>query len=146
MAVRIAAVMRQIHNFFERGYLQSTFTVVGGVLSPAPPDGYVYILGSADHDGVWQTVDGALQDVPDGLPDETFSGLVYDLHPPNDFLALCEEIAEYDAKNPAGALQSESFGDYSYTRAGGADGAQSWQTAFDARLAPFRRMFTEVGA
>lgn len=146
MAVSMAAVMRQIRNYFERGYRAGTFSITDGVLTPTPSCRYVYIQGSASHDGVWSLADGALQDVPDGIPNEAFTGRVYALHPPNDFIALCREISDYDSKNPIGALQSESFSDYSYTRAGGGSaGTQGWQADFASRLAPYRRMYTEVG-
>ena len=144
MAVSAAAVMRQIRNYFQTGYLSGDFSVTGGVLLPAPACGYVLISGSAWHDGVWAVSGDTLLDAA-ALPDEQFTGRVYELHPPNDFLALVAEISDYDEKNPVGALQGESFGDYSYTRAGaGQPGTQGWQTAFRSRLDPYRRMFSGV--
>ena len=145
MAVSVAAVMRHIRNYFDRGYRYGDFTIIGGALTPAPDSAYVYIAGSVLHDGVWALSGDMLQGVPDGLRDESFSGRVYELHPPDDFLRLCGEISEYDDKNPVGALQSESFGDYSYTRASVQGGAQGWQAAFRPQLDAYRRMVTEVG-
>lgn len=146
MAVSVAAVMRHIRNYFDRGYRYGDFTIIGGALTPAPDSAYVYIAGSVLHDGVWALSGDMLQGVPDGLRDESFSGRVYELHPPDDFLRLCEEISEYDDKNPVGALQSESFGDYSYTRAYASQKAPNgWQGAYYDRLAPYRRMYTGVG-
>lgn len=138
MAVSIAAVMRFVNNYFERAYIDGTFTISGGVLSPAPSAPYVAIEGSAWHGGVYR-IDQLREQ-----PEETFAGRVWALQPPDDFVRLCEEIAQYDADNPTGALQSESFGEYSYTRASGQNGVIGWQTAFAARLWPYRRMFTEV--
>lgn len=138
MAVSIAAVMRHVRNYFERGFIEGEFTVSGGVLTPAPRSPYVAIEGSVWHGGVFR-VDQLREN-----PEETFTGRVWALHPPDDFVQLCEEIAAYDEKNPAGALQSESFGEYSYTRASGQNGVIDWQTAFAQRLWPYRRMFTEV--
>lgn len=138
MAVSIAAVMRFVNNYFERAYIDGTFTISGGVLSPAPAAPYVAIEGSAWHGGVYRL------DQLREHPEETFTGRVWALHPPDDFVQLCEEIAAYDEKNPAGALQSETFGEYSYTRAVGQTGVIGWQTAFAQRLIPYRRMFTEV--
>lgn len=139
MAVSIAAVMRHVRNYFERGFIDGEFTVSGGVLTPAPRAPYVAISGSVWHDGVFR-VDQLREH-----PEETFTGRVWALHPPDDFVQLCEEIAAYDEKNPAGAMQSESFGEYSYTRMGGADGAPGWIRVFSNKLHPYRRMFTEVG-
>lgn len=138
MKVSIAAVMRHVRNFFERGCMEGEFTVSGGVLTPAPRAPYVAIEGSAFNDGVYR-IDELKKD-----RDETFVGRVWALHPPDDFVQLCEEIALYDEKNPTGSMQSESFGEYSYTRAVGQTGVIGWQGAFAQRLIPYRHMFTEV--
>lgn len=140
----IAAVMRHIRNFFERECYEGEITITGGVVSPGVKAPFVFIRGSQHHDGLWETASSAL--VEDGHPDETFAGCIWYLYPPDDFLALCGRIADYEAQNPVGALQSESLEGYSYSRATGRNGGlQSWQDAFATRLAPFRRMFSEVG-
>ena len=152
MAVSIAAVMRRVRNYFERECIEGAFAICGGVLEPMPDAPYIAISGSARHDGVFpaSALSGELTgDELSGLinhdivlaKDETFDGKVWGLHPPDDFLALCEEISAYDGKNPIGAPQSESFGAYSYSR-GAAEGG--WEAAFAGRLLPYRRMFTEV--
>lgn len=145
MAVTMEAVMRQCCNFFQRGYRDGTFTIKGNVLTPAVDAGYVYISGSKSADGVYRLGYADKLLTEEALEDETFTGRVWALCPPPAFLALCEEIKTFDEKNPAGSLQSESFGSYSYSRGSGANGAATWQEAFFSRLAPFRRMFTEVG-
>lgn len=145
MVVGVAAVMRQVRNYFEREAMDGRFVISSSVLSPAPKAPYVYICGSAHCDGVWQLSGGTLLSERGAFAhDETFSGRVWGLHPPDGFLALCEKIADYDEQNPIGAVQSESFGDYSYTRASGQNGVQGWSAAFRALLLPYRRMFTEV--
>ena len=83
--------------------------------------------------------------VGDNHPNETFDGCIWLLYPPRDFLALCEQIAEFETKTPVGALQSESLEGYSYSRASGKNGLLTWQEAFASRLRPYRRMFSEVG-
>lgn len=145
MAVSIAAVMRRVRNYFERGYRKGKFSIVGNVLSPACDAPMVAIQGSRHYDGVYENVNGILQVGPGAKPDETFEGIVWKLYPPDDFLELCDQISKYDDKNPVGALASESFGDYSYTRDTniGTSGA-GWANAFARDLASYRRMFTEV--
>lgn len=144
MAVSVAAVMRQCRNYFPTGYMDGTFRITGNVL-PGVDSPWVYISGSAYHDGVWQLADGYLTGRSvDGLGDESFDGRVWMLNPPEDFLELCKEIKAYEEKNPIGAFASESFGAYSYTRGTGNGQAQGWPAAFSAQLAPYRRMFTEV--
>ena len=144
MAVSVAAVMRQCRNFFQTGYVDGTFSITGNRL-PVDDAPWVYVSGSAYHDGVWKLADGYLtgRDV-DGLPDETFTGRVWILNPPADFLDLCAEIVDYEKKNPLGAYVSESFGAYSYTRNYRAGMDQSWAAMFSAQLAPYRKMYTEV--
>ena len=73
MAVSVAAVMRHIRNYFDRGYRYGDFSIIGGALTPAPDSAYVYIAGSVLHDGVWALSGDMLQGVPDGLRDESFS-------------------------------------------------------------------------
>lgn len=142
MAVSIAAVMRRVRNFFEREKIEGTFAISGGMLTPSPNAPYWAISGSARYDGVWPE-----KQLPIDRENETFEGVVWGLHPPEDFLQLCEEIQAYDQKNPMGALQSETFADYSYTRASaGSSAGGGWESAFEARLIPYRRMFTEVRA
>ena len=140
MSVSVAAVMRQVNNHFVSGYLDADFAVEGGDLKPAPAASFVYIDGSVLHDGVWELQGGKL--IGDDAADEAFTGRVWLLKPPRDFLALCKEIAAHDAKHPTGAAQSESFGDYSYSM--GTQAAGGWAAAFAARLTPYRRMFPEV--
>ena len=136
MAVSIAAVMRHVHNYFERGCVEGEFTVSGGVLTPAPDAPYFAIEGSFGRDGVFAK--GELTPAYDGK----FTGKVWALFPPEDFIALCALISKYDDENPASAMQSERFGEYSYQKASGATG---WTAAFATQLAAYRRMFTEVG-
>ena len=79
------------------------------------------------------------------LTEETFTGRVWLLSPPASFIVLCDEIAEYDAKNPAGAYLSETFGEYSYQRSANTQGVtSSWQSAFAARLADYQLLRSEV--
>lgn len=138
MAVSVAAVMRQVRNFFDRGYMDGRFTIAGSVLSPAPAAPWIAISGSLYNDGVYPLSGGFLA----GVTDEVFTGRVWLLYPPKDFLDLCNEMSAYDDKHPPGAYQSESFGGYSYTRSAGDGGA--WQQAYKDRLTPYRHMFTEV--
>ena len=146
MSVSILTVMRSVRNFFHDGYREGLFTIVGNVISPVPDAPYIAISGSRQHNGVFAcSPDGALSGFPEGKHDEEFSGKVWMLYPPDDFLQLCEQINQYDQKNPIGAMHSESFGDYSYTR--GTDdqgGIPTWQEAYSGQLREYRRMFTEV--
>lgn len=143
MSVSVENVMRYVNNFFDRACYHGAFSVSGGGINlpvHLPDNAWIAISGSMCHDGVHEMYsEYALP-----TPDEEFTGTVYVLCPPASFLELCKQIAEYDEKTPVGALQSESFGNYSYTRANGQNGVKTWQEAFAMQLRPYRRMFTEV--
>nr|MBR4281672.1 hypothetical protein [Clostridia bacterium] len=143
MSVSVADVMRHINNYFEVGCLSGLMYIDGNAVIPAPEAPWCYISGSWMHEGVWQLCDGRIQDMPGNLPDEEFDGRVWLLKPPPDFLALCARISEYDDKNPAGALMTEKFGDYSYSRRSSAS-SYAWEDVFAKELRPYRRPFTEV--
>ena len=143
MAVCVENVMRYVNNFFERAGYSGEFVISGGMITlpvALPDHVWIAISGSLYHDGVHEMQ--SQYDLP--APDETFTGNVFILNPPAAFLELCKSIAEYDAKTPVGAYQSESFGNYSYTRASGQNGVKTWQEAYAMQLRPYRRMFTEV--
>ena len=140
MSVTVAAVMRRVRNYFEQGYRTGSFTVSGGRLSPAPSAGWVAIEGSRYYSGVHQMLGDHLAGTTASMPEETFEGTVWMLAPPEDFLALCQRIRQYEESKPDDALRSERFGDYSYTRAAPKD----WPEAFARELRPFRKMMTEV--
>lgn len=140
MAVSIGSVMRHCRNYFERGYYDGECVVTNGALvTPALADGrYIAISGSVYNDGVYKLG-------TDVLTEETFTGRVWLLSPPASFIALYDEIAEYDVKNPAGAYLSETFGEYSYQRSANTQGVtSSWQSAFAARLADYQLLRSEV--
>lgn len=142
-------VMKECRNFFETGYVKSTFTINGGMLTSSrlfPQGAYIAIEGSVFYTGVYRmAADGVLEGIPvDSFP-ETFTGRIWFLRPPAGFLQLCKDVAEFDEKTPKGAYQSETFGEYSYTRAGGKNGGTlTWQEHFSGALAQYRNMFTEV--
>ena len=140
MAVSIAAVMRHVRNYFERGYCRGSFAIDDGRLSPSPDAAWIAIQGSRYHDGVYPLVDGRLASLNERTPPERFDGTVWLLSPPADFLALCAQISDYDDSRPAQAPQSERFGEYSYSHAS----FMPWPQAFARALMPFRRMMTEV--
>lgn len=143
MAVSVAAVMRHINNYFEVGCIFGGFAISGNAIAPVPESPWCFVKGSWMHDGVHKVIGPGMLDISGFHADEEFEGRVWLLKPPAEFLALCELISAYDDANPVGALQAEKFGGYSKTRF--ANAPHSWQGAFEAHLAPYRRMFTEVG-
>ena len=143
MGDTVAAVMRHVKNYFERGCIEGEITIRGSAVSPVLPSPWVYISGSLYHDGAYMLQGDNI--LCGDLPSETFTGKVWQLHPPDDFIALCESIDAFCKQNPAGALTSERLNEYSYTRATGKHGVLTWQEAFADQLNAYRHMFTEVG-
>lgn len=135
-------VLQYLRNWFTAQKYFGEFSIVNGRLDlvasgiQATENQYVRIIGSALNDGVYLISAMALSD-------EIFDGAVWVLSIPRPLLELVSEIEAWQTKNAAAVtspFQSESFENYSYTRATDANGnAVSWQTAFATRLAPWRK-------
>lgn len=141
----IGQVCAEVKNYFIQKDVDihaSNYTVTNHQIGPVPflKDGQYYrIVGSSLNDGVYKhgTDDTDLED-------EEFFGAVWAMRVPRDFVALCEEIQAWDAKNGealSGPYSSESFGGYSYSKATGSDGgAYTWRDQFKNRLNAYRRL------
>lgn len=131
----------ELRNYFlePNGIHQGTFMISGGEIAPLDfiKDGqYIRIVGSTFNDGVYQYPVA-------GLTDETFTGAVWALAIPPAVKALADEIKAYVESEGAkpSPYTSESFGNYSYTKATDATGAAlSWERVFAKRLNKYRRM------
>lgn len=133
-------ILRHLNNWFLRERHEGAFTVEkGGLVLPFLQEGqYFRIVGSIFNDGLHRYP-------AENLTEETFTGSVWALAVPPAVVSLAEEIAAWQVKQGAAALspyQSESFTDYSYTRATDAQtgGALTWQAAFRGRLNVWRRI------
>ena len=148
MAVTVPDVMREVRNSFPAQCMRGEWTVHGGCLTPCElllEGDWVAVDAGARCDGIHRVGPGGLLD-EGGLPDETFAGDVWLLDPPEGFLALCGEIADWAERNALRGVTGERFGDFSQTLATGRDGLPpDWPAMFRLRLTPYRRMFGEVG-
>ena len=139
MTVEVSDVMRHVRNHFVRDALTGEFAQLAGTLTPAAgfePGMWIAITGADAPCGVYQLDEKG--GIPD-LGDVTFTGTVYRLAPPADFIRLCGDIACWAAANPDPAVSGEKLGEYSVSRR-----AVTWESAFALALAPYRRMFPEV--
>lgn len=140
MSVTVGQIMRHTRNFFPSYVIRGSWRIRGGALSPldglAPGD-YVALASPAPCPGVYRLGEGGALS---GASDGDWTGDVWRLAPPAEFLALCEEIAAWSAAPP---LKKESFGAYSREFAL-ADSSARWHDRFAAELAPYRRMYSEV--
>lgn len=144
MLTEICAFLR---NWFVRDKFFGDFVISNGQLTrsdgsalPLLSGQYFRIIGSIFSDGVHKA--------DDVLTDEEFTGAVWSMAVPPDFLALVEEINGWVTDNAqaiASPYASESFAGYSYSLKSGSSasdgsGGMGWQSQFAARLNPWRKI------
>lgn len=140
-----------VRNYFLRDYINpgnyihsGTYTIADGSIQDLPfliPGQWFRITGSALNNGVYKYP-------ATDLSDETFTGTIWEMYVPPDFVSLATEISEWTDSNEEalnGPYQSESFAGYSYSksyvsRSNGAVTVAGWQSQFGARLSRYRRL------
>lgn len=138
----LEAVLRHLKNWFlvSDGIHTGTFVVEGGSIAlPFLSEGQYYrVIGSLFNDGLHKYGDGTQ------MTAETFEGTVWALAVPAAVVELAGEIKTWSDKygaRSASPLQSESFENYSYTKATDQNGcAVTWESAFRGRLNPWRKV------
>lgn len=139
-------VCQYLRNWFKREIWLGDYKIENGIITkdgaalPLLNGQYYRIVGSVLNDGVHQ-----INDELSDLRDEEFSGAVWSMAIPPDFLALVHDIETWCADNAKAIdspYQSESFGGYSYSLKSGANGAGAgtWQSQFAARLGAWRKI------
>lgn len=144
----LTQVCQYLRNWFERTKYVGDFTIASGELTyrdgsalPLLSGQYYRIVGSILNDGVHQ-----VEEEGNPLKDESFTGSVWSMAVPPDFLTLVGDIGEWVEANAAAInspYQSESFAGYSYSKGyagGNGTDAITWQSQFAARLAPWRKI------
>lgn len=133
-------VLLHINNRFAVSRVSGAFEVSGGTMAV---DGlqegqYYWVEGSVFNDGLHQHP-------ATDMHDERFDGRVTLMAVPAAVIGLADEIGGWcDANAEAldSPYQSESFGGYSYSKGGSADGAGAvtWQSHFRTRLNAWRKL------
>lgn len=129
-------------------YLRNWFVVPGGIrcgiytiengsihLPFLQEKQYFRIVGSVFNDGVYQYP-------VYNLSDETFDGAIWAMAVPQALLDTVRDIEAWNEKNAAtveSPYVSESFGGYSYTKAG-TGVSNGWKDAFRSRLNQWRKI------
>lgn len=146
MLTEICASIRNYFVYREDKH-PGKYKIEGGTLSPAVEfkTDYYAIFGSRKNNGVHKTTDI--------LKDEgEFTGAVWIMSLPEDFLAIVAEIEAWQAKyggvdsEAQSPFYSESFGGYSYTKGAGSTSqgasaaATGWQSVYGDRLKIYRRI------
>lgn len=147
----IFEVCQYLKNWFDRNQPRyiGGITIQNGALSETyglKVGQYFRIVGSAlNNDGVYQYPITT-------LTDETFDGAIWAMSLPRAFIALLDDIEAWKAKYASAdsvamsPFTSENVpGVYSYSKSSGGndtttDKSGTWQGAFGARLAPYRKM------
>lgn len=141
----------EVNNYFKRSIHVNKMSVTNGSLTWMPAeiqDGqYFRIVGSVFNDGVHKYPATKLTN------EAEFQGAIWLLAIPADFVDLANKIDEWETKyggveSPAlSPFNSESFGNYSYSKggasSGGANGTtnpNSWQSVFASEISKYRRM------
>ena len=136
----------EIRNFFVKSVHKGTFEIKGGVLTPSDfllDDQYFRIVGSVFNDGVYKNGTAILDSSLNIPHNEKFEGEVWAMAIPPAFIALANEIKEYEESEKAkpSAYVSETFDSYSYTKSTGKNGAPlRWQQVYAVMLSRWRKL------
>lgn len=138
----LTELCKELNNYFVQDITFGVFAIENNtlVLDSLRNGQYFRIVGSTFNDGVYQYPTTE-------LTDETFDGAIWAMAVPRAVIALCEGITDWEAEY-AKALKSpyssESFGGYSYTKAGSGNGqgqgGTSWQGIFSNELSKWRKI------
>ena len=111
---------------------------------------YIAVSGSVLNNGVYRIErvnDGVIALESDDLLDEEWSGTVYALRIPSDFLRLAKRIGDFANSDDgqAGNVVSASFGIQSVSYGTNSAGMRAgWQDVFRNDLSKYRRMFPDI--
>ena len=127
----------ECRNYFIKDIHFGTFKIESGAIEPLDflQEGqYFRIVGSVLNDGVYQYQTSE-------LTDEVFDGAIWAMSVPPSFIALASEIKTWQDKDgKPSAYTSESFVNYSYTKATNAKGqVATWKEVFAPQLNQYRR-------
>ena len=148
--ITLTGLCGEVNNWFEYCKYTGGFKIIGGELdlSEMVADGsiqngqYFRIQGSVFNDGIHQFP-------ASDLNDEVFIGSVTSMAIPSEFIKLLGEINAWvniyaSDKAANSPFQSESFGGYSYTKAGSGTGdsndASTWMGHFKGKLNKWRKL------
>ena len=134
----------EINNYFWRQKITGKFKIENGSITvPQLKDGqYFRVIGSIFNDGVHQYP-------ADGMTDEEFEGAIWSMAVPQAVIDLALEIQAWQEKynninSPAmSPYNSESFGNYSYSKGTAATGTgnpNTWQSVFSDRVNKWRKL------
>lgn len=144
--MNIGPICRELRNYFTQQSDKhwGTYTIENGNINASflIPYQYFAIFGSKLNDGVYVNDAEGLA----SLKDETFTGSVWDMHVPAEFIALCEDLDKFNTKVDELQLidkgyASESWGGYSYSLSSSAPASMiMWQDRLNRSLNMWRKL------
>ena len=146
--MNLTRICARLKNHFLRDKTDGTFTLVSGVapLENLLPNQYFLIVGSILNEGVFQNTAESLAEIQN----ETFTGHIWSMAVPVDFLDLCDDIDEFNAKVAELGLidkgyTSESWGGYSYSLGGAAPAyMQEWANRINSGLHMYQKISEDI--
>lgn len=146
--LNLTRVCARLKNHFLYEKFTDTFTLESGSapLESLLPGQFFVIVGSVLNDGVFQNTAESLE----GLKPETFTGKIWSMRVPIDFLDLAEDIERFNSKVEELALldkgfASESFGGYSYSLNSSAPAyMQEWQRRIQTGLSHYQKIREDI--
>lgn len=139
----LTRICAKLKNHFLRDKYEGEFTLVSGTAPLELLDGqYFVIVHSNLNDGVFQNTAESLA----RIQPETFTGRIWTMSVPVDFLDLVEDIDRLNAKvEELGLLDkgyaSESFGGYTYSLQSGAPAyMQEWLRRINSGMSMYQKI------
>lgn len=143
----LTELCHELNNYFWRQKIQGKFKIEDGSVSiPVLKDGqYFRIVGSIFNDGVHKYP-------ASDLADEEFEGAIWSMAVPQTVIDLASDIARWNElyggsdSSAMSPFNSESFGNYSYSKSGASSSSgssgnpNSWQSVFASRMNKYRRL------
>jgi hypothetical protein len=140
----LTEICQHLKNWFDIGRWYGKITISNNALATdigLQPNQYFRVIGSVFNDGVHK------YSASDKLTDEEFEGAIWLMAVPPAVVDLSGRITEWNntyGDAVAKPFQSESFGGYSYTKAGSGTGSSSsaptWQSTFADELNRWRKI------
>lgn len=138
-------ILKYLNNFFYKAIEKGNFKITNNsiiVKGKYVQGQYIRVEGSATSDYVYKiiSVNGNVITVT-GANSEEFEGTISSLAVPKSLIDLIPQIEKFKLDNKPSAIQSESFGNYSYSKSTNKSGnTSSWKEAFANELNPYRKM------
>lgn len=143
----LSQICKELNNYFDRGmpHFHGVTTIENGKITDADfleaiePNQYFCIKGSVFNDGVHKN-DDSLK-----LTDEIFIGEVRLMAIPKDVIELSDKVKAWMEKYSDmvdSPYTSESFGEYSYSKASGSKDSSNptWQSVFKNELLRWKKI------